>query len=100
MLSPSGKPTTGGSTLTNHRKGGYNTMEKIKSAKQKTTSFIDKAWIIIVRIAQVVAAIELFKCDQIETVVGILPIAQVLAAILVADVILFVAQLLGKQDRK
>ncbi len=100
MLSPSGKSTAGGSTLTNHRKGGYNTMEKIKSAKQKTTSFIDKAWIITVRIAQVVAAIGLFKCGETETVVGALPIAQILAAILIADVVLFVAQLLGAQDRK
>lgn len=75
-------------------------MEKIKSAKQKTTSFIDKAWIIIVRIAQVVAALQLFKCDEIVTVVGKLPIAQILAAILIVDVVLFVAQLLGAQDRK
>lgn len=75
-------------------------MEKIKLAKQKTTSFIDKAWIIIVRIAQVVAGVQLFRCNEITTAAGKLPIAQILGAILIAEVVLFVAHLLGTQDHK
>lgn len=75
-------------------------MEKIKSANRKAVSFIDKMWIIAVRGAQIVAAIQLFKCDETVTVVGKLPIAQILAAILIADVVVFVTRLLSAQDNK
>ena len=75
-------------------------MDKIKSAKKKTTNFIDKVWVIAVKAAQVVAGVQLFQCGEVETFVGHLPIAQVLGAILIVDVVIFVLQLLNAQDRK
>ena len=54
----------------------------------------------MVRAAEIVAGIKLFGVQYMETAIGTLPIAQILGAILITDVTVFVYSLLRSQSEK
>ena len=75
-------------------------MGKLKTAINNVTVFLDNAWAIMVRAAEIVAGIKLFGVHYMETAIGTLPIAQILGAILITDVTVFVYSLLRSQSEK
>lgn len=75
-------------------------MGKLKTAINNVTVFLDNAWTIMVRAAEIVAGIRLFGVQYMETAIGTLPIAQILGAILITDVTVFVYSLLRSQSEK
>lgn len=75
-------------------------MNKVKATYNSTTIFIDKTWIVLVRIAQIVAGVKIFNLSEVSTIIGPLPLAQILGAVLIADVVIFAYKLLGAPDKK
>lgn len=75
-------------------------MGELKTAINNVTVFLDNAWTIMVRAAEIVAGIKLFGVQYMETAIGTLPIAQILGAILITDVTVFVYSLLRSQSEK
>ena len=75
-------------------------MGKLKTAINNVTVFLDNAWTIMVRTAEIVAGIKLFGVQYMKTAIGTLPIAQILGAILITDVTVFVYSLLRSQSEK
>ena len=73
-------------------------MGKLKTLINNLTVFLDNAWTIMVRAAEVVAGVKLFGVCHIETAIGALPIAQILGAVLITDVIVFIYSLLRLQN--
>lgn len=69
-------------------------MERMKTVTSKLKLFIDNSWTILVKVAEVVGGVTLFHCNNVQTMIGSLPIGMVLGAILIADVVAFVWQLL------
>ena len=48
-------------------------MGKLKTAINNVTVFLDNAWTIMVRAAEIVAGIKLFGVQYMETAIGTLP---------------------------
>lgn len=75
-------------------------MEKTKNILGKAKQLVDNVSTIAVKVAEVVAGVSLFRCDQVQTVAGQLPVPQILAAILIADVVIFALRLVAAQNKK
>lgn len=75
-------------------------MERIQQTTRVISRFTDNTWTILVKVAEVVAGVQLFQCGEVQTVVGVIPVAQILGAILIADVVIFVNRLLENQTVK
>ncbi|HEU5187075.1 MAG TPA: hypothetical protein VFT87_01085 [Candidatus Saccharimonadales bacterium] len=72
---------------------------KTKTKWVRFTQWLESAWVVLARIAQVVAAVNLYQCDQVQAFNCSVPLVQLLAAVMLADVVYFVYKLTAQNSK-
>lgn len=70
---------------------------KATEAKEQAQTLFDNLWTLLIKAGQVIAAVNLYQQNQVETAFGTFPVMQVLAAVITADALLFFYRLLTAQ---